>query len=149
MNKFQILKDEIDNDPLGRGYAGTSDQDIANSLNSKDHDNLVALSSTELRIWAAESARAFNIREAISDGTKVDQVRNLSLILDKLLGTDDGVLDPSIAAHVAMINQLVLAGVLADSDRTALVAAATQLISRAKQLGLPLAKVGHIQIARA
>lgn len=33
MSRRQILKDETTNDPLGRGYAGMSDQQVADDLN--------------------------------------------------------------------------------------------------------------------
>lgn len=37
-DNLQILSDEITNDPLGRGYAAMSDQEIADSLNTINRD---------------------------------------------------------------------------------------------------------------
>ena len=77
-----------------------------------------------------------------------DQVRSLAIISDKLIGTDDGNLDPGNTAHIALVNELVAAGVWSPTDRSALVLKATDNISRAVELGLGKARVGHVEKAR-
>ena len=43
------LKQEIDNDPLGRGYAGMTDQQVAASLNASDRNvNKSLMEATEV-----------------------------------------------------------------------------------------------------
>lgn len=44
-----ILKDEIDNDPLGRGYAGMSDQEISDDMNTKYREvSVMSIPSEEI-----------------------------------------------------------------------------------------------------
>lgn len=143
-----VLKDELINDPLSRGYPGMSDADAAANLNTVYRTRLRAVSMTELREWAAVDARAFNIRTGIDNGVLTNQQRSLCIIADKLLGTDDGTLDPSNAQHATFINELVAADVLSADDKTALVAKATDNISRAVELGLGVVAPGHIENAR-
>lgn len=120
----------------------------ASQLNAVNLARLVSLSMTEVREWAAVNARAFNLRAAIDNEALTDQVRNLAILGDTLLGTDDGQLDPSNAIHVGMVNELVAAGVWSTADKTALVAKATEDISRATELGFGTIHIADIEDAR-
>ncbi len=143
------LKAELTEDPLEQDYASMSDVEATASLNALTRTRLRAVSMTELREWAAINARAFKVRAGIDNGTLTDQQRNLCLIADKLLGTDDGNLDPSNAAHITFVNELVSAEVLNADDRDALITKATEHISRATELGLGVVKAGHVERVRA
>jgi len=145
---FTILKEEIDSDPLGRGYASMTNAEVTISLNTVDRTRLETLSMQELREWTAENARGFNIMSGITNVALTDQVRNLCYVADKLIGTDDGQLSPGNALHVDMINDLVAASVISNADRTALVTKATKSLSRATELGIGQVKEGHVQEAR-
>ena len=146
---IDALKAEL---TAGHPDTGPYDADAAtaaNQLNAVNRTMLVALTMTELREWAASSARAFKLRHGIDDASLADQQRNLCIIADKLLNTDDGTLDPDNPVHVGLINQLVAAGVLTTTDRADLVKKATQNISRAEQLGLGFVREGTVLQARA
>ena len=145
---FTILKEEIDGDPLGRGYDSMTNAEVTISLNTVDRTRLETLSMQELREWTAENARGFNIMSGITNVALTDQVRNLCYVADKLIGTDDGQLSPGNALHVDMINDLVAANVISNADRTALVTKATKNLSRATELGIGQVKEGHVQEAR-
>lgn len=145
---FTILKEEIDGDPIGRGYASMTNAEVTISLNTVDRTRLETLSMQELREWTAENARGFNIMSGITNVALTDQVRNLCYVADKLIGTDDGQLSPGNALHVDMINDLVAASVISNADRTALVTKATKSLSRATELGIGQVKEGHVQEAR-
>jgi hypothetical protein len=149
MMSIAKLKTELTDDPLERGYSSMTAEEASASLNTVNRTRLVALSMQELREWAGINARGFNILAGISNEALTDQQRNICCVADKLIGTDDGKLDPGNALHVAMINELVSAGVISAADRTALVAKATDDISRATELGLGKVRVGHIQETRS
>lgn len=139
---------------LTTGHPDTGAYDADNAfaaaqLNAVNRTRLRAVSMTELREWAAVGARAFKIQAGIANVGLTDQQRSLCIIADKLLGTDDGELDPSNSEHVALINELVDASVLDAADKTALIAKATDDVSRAVELGLGVVKVGHVEQARA
>ena len=57
-------------------------------------------------------------------------------------------MSPDNAIHVAMVNELV-PEVWSNDDKTALVAKATETVSRATVLGLGVVKVGNVVHARA
>lgn len=145
----QILADELTAGHPNSGAYPLDDQAAADVLNTANRTRLRAVSMTELREWAALNARAFKLRVGIDNTGLSDQVRNLCIILDSILGTDDGKLDPSNGLHVAMVNELVAAGVWSAADRTALVAAATDSITRGEELGLGHVQPGHVANAKA
>lgn len=135
----------------GHPDTGVYDADhviAAGQLNAANRTKLRSVNMAELREWAAVGARAFKIRQGMDDTGLSSQQRNLCVILDKLMGTDDGFLDPSNPAHVTLVNELVVADVLSDNDKTALVAKATDPISRATEVGLERVKPGKVQTAR-
>ena len=69
---YQVLKDEITNDPLARGYSGMTDQQIVDSLNTEDRErNKTSLTGSEVMnaidkaefqaLPAADEATVWNI----------------------------------------------------------------------------------------
>ena len=146
---MSILSDELSVDPLTRGYAGMTDEEAAIDLNTVYQTRLRPLTMIEVREWAGLGARGFKIFSAISDGALTDQQRNVAYVADKLLGTDSGSLDPGNDLHVAMVQELVDASIIDVGDRNALVAKATDNVSRGIKLGVGVVRVGHVQIARA
>lgn len=143
------LKAELDLGHPTTGAYDTNDAAAMGQINAENRTKLNILSMTELREWAAVDARAFNLRQAIGNEGLSNQVRNLAILGDILLGTDDGALDPGNAIHVTMVNELVAAGVWSAADKTALIAKATEDVSRAVELGLGKVGEGHIAQARA
>jgi hypothetical protein len=142
------LRDELTDDPVAMGYSGMNDVSATEALNSQDRDMLGPVGMTALREWAAIGARAFKVRRGIADPALSNQVRSLCIIADQLLGTDDGVLDPSNQKHLDLVNELVAAGVLSATDRTALAQKATTIVSRAAEIGLPRIRSGNVMEAR-
>lgn len=145
---IDILRSEL---AAGHPDTGAYDADPASAaaqLNAVNRTRLRPLTVTQLREWAALSARGFKLRRGIDDTNLTDQQRNLCLIADKLLGTDDGNLDPSNAEHRAFIEELVAAGVLNIADKSALAVKATDRVSRAGELGLGTVRPGHVIEAR-
>ena len=145
---IEDLKDElVSSHPVTGAYSADS-AEAADQLNAVNCTKMYPLTMQEVREWAAEDARGFNIRQAMDDAALTDQVRNLCYIADKLIGTDDGNLTPGNPLHVGMINQIVAAGVISAADRTALVAKATRDVSRATEIGLEFVQPGHVENAR-
>lgn len=135
----------------GHPDTGAYDADAqvaADQLNLANRSNLRAASVEEFREWASENGRGIKMQNAIAGGTS-EAVKNAAYILDKIIGSDSGSLDPGNATHVAMVNALVDDGVWDAADRAALIAKATDSISRGAELGLGFVKVGHVEMARA
>lgn len=126
---YQILKDEIENDPLGRGYSGMNDQEIANDLNTNYRTrNVDTLSSAQ--IFEATDAAEF---QALSDTGK-GYVRDV-------WGLGDSVVVSAGSNARGVYLQFFNAQSI---TRSALLALLTESISRAVELGLGVVNAGEV-----
>ena len=152
------LRDELTNDPLGRGYAGMTDEQAAASLNTANRDQKVVLDAADLNAWAAGGGRWRKL-EAAKDGDAPvgisDAVRSVAIAAWRMLDRDNASLDLNDAEHEGLIDALVAGNVLTSDDKAALVARATKSISRAQELRdggarMPVpVRVGDVITARA
>lgn len=145
---FLKLRAELDNDPKTRGYSGMSNIEVVTDIMTKYSTKVSPVTMNQLREWAALNERALKINTAITGGS-TNQVKNVALVVDKLLGNSDGFLDPDNSAHLGWINTLVADGIISSGDRAALAAKATTNITRAEKLGLGQVKEGHVLVARS
>jgi hypothetical protein len=133
MVDIPALKAEIDADPLTRGYAGMSDSALATSLNTANRDNWISLSSSQ--IFETIDIPEF---QALNAANKAR--------IDRLLGLGDGIQTaPGSQARSELVT--VFGG--GSVTIAALAALANKPRSRARELGLEVIKVGHVQEARA
>ena len=130
--KYEILKPELQNDPLERGYADMDDAAAAADLNSLS------------RQAGVEKVSGHEIFEAVApaDFTKLASAQKQ--LLYAIVGMDailvDG--DNTKAALLSMFG--------AGTDtRANLAALQKRIISRAEELGLTEIKPGHVQRARS
>ena len=133
MSYYEDLWNELNNDPLGRGYSGMTDQQAADDLNT--------VYRTRLRdtLDSAEIYEALDIAEfqGLSDAQKAYVRDVLGLGPDVQVG-------PNTKARTLFIS---LFGAQSQTI-TNLVASATEDISRATELGFPTVKPGHVTDAR-
>ena len=130
---LQALKTELDAGHPVTGAYNVDDALAAGELNAVNQTKVRAISITELREWASENARAFNLFNAQTTGGTgdTDQVRSLAIVGMSILNSGTGNLDPSNDTHVDLVNELVAGGVWSAADRTALIAKASDDMSRA------------------
>ncbi len=129
---IDVLKAELTDDDLERGYSGMTDEEVATSLN-----NLIDRTRNRTTMSGREVAAEIVDAEydALSDAKK-NQILSLTSASD---------IDPfGFAANV-------IKGVftLGSDTLTALVTARVQNISRSVELGLGVIRIGHVQQARA
>lgn len=145
---LQALKDEL---LAGHPVTGAYDADdalAAAEVMAVNVDVVGPITVTELREWAATNARAFKLDSARTTGS-TDQVKSLAIIGMSVLNSGPEGLDPANATHVALVNELVADGVWSAADRTALIAKATKVLSRAEILSLGRVRAGEVAQARA
>jgi len=150
------LREEILNDPLGRGYADMTDAEIADSLNTKDRDRIVPLSSAALLAWSGGGAdddnniasRYERIETAATEHAS-GAVRGACKAAIRLIDRDSTELDLSLPDRAAMVDALVAGGVLTADEKDGLYAMATQQISRAEELGLGTVYAADVTGAKA
>lgn len=127
---MSILKDEIVNDPLGRGYSTMTDQQIADSING--------LTRTRNRNAMTGSEIANQIVVSEFNGLSAAQEQLIWNILHL------GELNP-FGIETAMFVSVFGIGSATISN---LQAARIEAISRADELGLGRIKIGHVEEAR-
>ena len=127
-----ILRDELSVDPLGRGYAGFSDQQAADDLNTVYRSRMVESIASELIVAALDPP----------DYTALSAANERAFW---------GIVG---ASFVRVSDTEVQAFFLAlfpggSGTRTNLIALANESISRAEELGLRTVKLGHVEGARS
>ena len=147
MADIQALKDELDADPLGRGYSTMSDQQVADDLNAKTRQQTVPIPVDEVKRYLFVNDLWFPIK----NGT--DQVAEAAR--DAISMFDEFRVDESdVATKVDnLLSNLVLEGYATSSDKAAVQALGVQTRSRAQELSLlgasPEIGPAHVQQARA
>lgn len=133
MADLNILNTEVDTDPLGRNYAGMTDQQVADDLNDDTlrSRNRTAMTPTEVyqnidqTEWAALSA---------GDQQEIWDILHLGDPLDPF-GREASRFSTIFGGGSATI--------------TALQAARVESVSRATELGIGFVRAGNVQYVRA
>ena len=132
------LRDELLNDPLGRGYTSMDEVGVIHSLIEVDRDVLIPIRSDDLLAWSAMSSRFMKIKRAMEDEAKPDEIRSIAWAAMKMIERDDTDLDLNLSDRAAMLDTLVSAEILSESDKNDLYSVATKTISRAQELNIRL-----------
>lgn len=129
---YPVLIAELTDDPLGRGYTGMSDAEVAADLLT-EYRSRVRVSMSGDEIFAATDATDF------ADLT--DHKRELWLAL-----CARDILDPAGAANVALVMWIFGGG---STTLANLITSRQEAISRATELGLGHVREGDVQRARS
>ena len=139
MGRLEDLKAEIDTDPLVRGYAPMTDQQVADDIMTEYRTQTIAptgaaiLDAIKKGAWPAAQADRDFLMAVASLGDQ--EVRDVGEIKDKLTGGGATQITwgtPGDTATITAINALFSA-----------------TISRARELGLGNVKAGTVSQARA
>jgi len=129
---YKVLRAELTNDPLARGYSGMTDKQVADSLNAIDRDQAVQsiggqelFEAVVLAEYGALSASEMTLLNAFIDmGTIQVNGTNTKAVLLNMFG-------------------------VGTTTRNNLAALQTTQISRATELGIGVVKEGKVGIARS
>lgn len=144
---MNTLADEITNDPLSRGYAGMTDEQVAESLNAANISINATVTKAKLLQWAGANQRIVKLKGGLASPN--DDVENICEAALRLLSAADvTTFDTGDSANTAFLDALVAARVLEDADKTSLLELGEKTISRAEQLGIGTVRVGHVGEAR-
>ena len=138
MSFLTRLRDELLNDPLGRGYASMDEVEVIHSLIEVNRDVLFSIRSDNLLAWSAMGGRFMKIKRAMEDEAQSDEIRSIAWAAMKMVERDGTDLDLNLSDRAAMLDALVASGILSESDKDDLYDAATQTISRASELNIHL-----------
>lgn len=142
---LSVLREELYNDPLGRGYSEMEDEAAAASLNAIDRPSVKRVSNAKYLLWIAGSRR-----KAIGDAAAShvdDNIQGLAQVaLDLLLRAD---IEYDRGDHLPLLQALQTGGVLTADDVAALDDQADILISRAEELNIRRVRTGTVSEARS
>jgi len=144
--RWDVLRGEVLSDPLARGYASMTDEQVAASLNTKDRQvvQLTLVTAKELMARMDPSVAAGILQKLESEAANNPVVK---WIMSFITGGGEGI-DLGHANTRAQIDALVAAGVLTATEGASLKALAERTVSRAEELGLPEIKpwmVAHVR----
>lgn len=133
------LWDEINNDPLARGYAGMTDEQVAADLNTVYRTRNRSSISGDEAFGATDPAEF----DGLADGSANNSADTKNHWI-AFCGRDS--IDPFQVANVQFVQQIFGPGSVTVAN---LSATRTEDVSRAEELGLGTVKTGHVQKARA
>lgn len=138
------LKNEIENDPENIGYAGKTDQEVADLLNQKNVNRLRSISINEVLIWAGKRGAFTKLK---AHRNEPDHIGNLCETALAMFGSADS-LDLENTDVQTMLGAFVSGGVFTQEDANSLLETATFKISRAESLGFNGLGAGDVNFAR-
>lgn len=145
---YEVLIAELTDDPLGRGYAGMTDQEAAQSLNGIDR---IVADPSRKTFRELLRVQGMTVAGVIYGKLKAAAVVDDGVALALAAAGDyspDGGLDFSDPAAVAGIDALEAQQALTDTEADALKALGEKRVSRAEELGLGTVTDGHVGSAR-
>lgn len=151
MADIDVLRTEITDDPLGLGYAGMADSEVAESINTASRPGRGPVSAASVRSYVLLNGiwpRLQGLAAAATDPT----VKGTAITILQVMAPNsfDSIRmnEPSVHAAVsAMLQTMVDAGAMTPDHRAAMIAFGDRMISRAEELGLP--QIHHLQVAEA
>ena len=145
---YRALADEIEADPLGRGYAGMTDAEVADSLSTGDIMAQRDIPLPTVYLWGVATSGLSDVRAAAESHASA-AVRGLcAAALGMLALPSATVLSVTNPEVSGMLGALVATGVLTADKRDNLLARGQSLISRADQLGLGVVAPSDVTMAR-
>lgn len=136
---INALITEIKTDPLTRGYANMTNQQLFDSLNSVTRTKLVPIKSDKLLAWAAQNGRYAKILSGttinLSNQEQTNVCRSICWAAIKMIERDGTELDLNLQDRAALVDALVSFTILSSSDRTNLYNLASVSISRLEEIG--------------
>lgn len=143
---YDALVPELRNDPLARGYAGMTDPEVVASLYAADRPGPMTTRTPQEVYDALTVAEIAAIEAAALDDQKAQENQaalawlgycSVAASLDLTAGARGRVL----------LDGLVSAGIVSAASRTAVLAAAATLISRAEEIKMGTCEAGNVRSA--
>ena len=145
---YTVLSNEINNDPLGLGYASMDAYQIRDSINGETRSAYKVLTSNDLLKWSGINGRYIKIKTAADNTGLSDEIRSAAFAAVVMVERDNTVFDYNDGNSQSIFNVLVSNDIISEDDRNNLVTTLTENISRAQELGLPQLRKKHVERAK-
>jgi len=145
---YTVLSNEINNDPLGLGYASMDAYQIRDSINGKTRSAYKVLTSNDLLKWSGINGRYIKIKTAADNTGLSDEIRSAAFAAVVMVERDNTLFDYNDGDSQSIFNILVSNDIISEEDKNDLLATLTENISRAQELGLPQLRKKHVERAQ-
>lgn len=145
---YTVLSNEINNDPLGLGYASMDAYQIRDSINEKTRSAYKVLTSNDLLKWSGINGRYIKIKTAADNTGLSDEIRSAAFAAVVMVERDNTLFDYNDGDSQSIFNILVSNDIISEEDKNDLLATLTENISRAQELGLPQLRKKHVERAQ-
>lgn len=145
---YTVLSNEINNDPLGVGYASMDAYQIRDSINGKTRSAYKVLTSNDLLKWSGINGRYIKIKTAADNTGLSDEIRSAAFAAVVMVERDNTLFDYNDGDSQSIFNILVSNDIISEEDKNDLLTTLTENISRAQELGLPQLRKKHVERAQ-
>lgn len=145
---YTVLSNEINNDPLGLGYASMDAYQIRDSINGKTRSAYKVLTSNDLLKWSGINGRYIKIKTAADNTGLSDEIRSAAFAAVVMVERDNALFDYNDGDSQSIFNILVSNDIISEDDKNDLLATLTENISRSQELGLPQLRKKHVERAQ-
>jgi hypothetical protein len=145
---YTVLSNEINNDPLGVGYASMDAYQIRDSINGKTRSAYKVLTSNDLLKWSGINGRYIKIKTAADNTGLSDEIRSAAFAAVVMVERDNTLFDYNDGDSQSIFNILVSNDIISEDDKNDLLTTLTENISRSQELGLPQLRKKHVERAQ-
>ena len=145
---YTVLSNEINNDPLGLGYASMDAYQIRDCINGKTRSAYKVLTSNDLLKWSGINGRYIKIKTAADNTGLSDEIRSAAFAAVVMVERDNTLFDYNDGNSQSIFNVLVSNDIISEEDKNDLLATLTENISRAQELGLPQLRKKDVERAK-
>jgi Ca2+-binding RTX toxin-like protein len=145
---YSVLSNEINNDPLGVGYASMDAYQIRDSINGKTRSSYKVLTSNDLLKWSGKNGRYIKVKNAADNTSLSNEIRSAAFAAVVMVERDNTLFDYNDTNSQNIFNILVSNDIISQEDKNDLVSTLTENVSRAQELGLPQLRKKHVERAK-
>lgn len=145
---YSVLSNEINNDPLGVGYASMDAYQIRDSINGKTRSSYKVLTSNDLLKWSGKNGRYIKVKNAADNTSLSNEIRSAAFAAVVMVERDNTLFDYNDTNSQNIFNVLVSNDIISQEDKNDLVSTLTENVSRAQELGLPQLRKKHVERAQ-
>ncbi len=142
--RLDTLRAELSDDPLGVGYAGMTNLQVAQAINTESRIEYMDVEVAVLERYLAAEGALLPIRDAAASGHVV--AREFVALIDSI---NVDAFDVRHPRAMAGLDRLVTDGLLSQTQRDAIVALSERAISRAAELGIGTVTADDVMRARS
>lgn len=142
---YSVLSNEINNDPLGVGYASMDAYQIRDSINGKTRSSYKVLTSNDLLKWSGKNGRYIKVKNAADNTSLSNEIRSAAFAAVVMVERDNTLFDYNDTNSQNIFNVLVSNDIISQEDKNDLVSTLTENVSRAQELGLPQLRKKHVE----